>query len=394
MSLANREHDPAPVVQPSARQYVGRTVGLYLTVATTLSVVVAAAPAVWPRGDAPARPRMVADWLLGNWLWWDGGWYLSIARNGYGYIPHQQSSVAFFPSYPLAVRLLGALVPGGHAVAALAITAACGLAGLLLFQRWCERRMSAFAAHWAVVVLAVYPYAWFLYGAAYADALLLVATILAFLLIEADRPLAAGLVGIIATAARPTGIVVLVGLIVLTLDRRGLLGGRGRLHQHDLGIGLSAIGIVGWCIWLAVRFGNPFAFIETEGAKGWDRAPGVATWFKFNFFRMVAQDPPTRWVPLAIQGVLCLAFAAAIPAVWRRFGAGYGIYTATAVLVPAFSTDDFMGTGRYLLAAFPVLAVVGAKLAESPRGRWAFVGASSAGLVLATSLFATGHLMA
>ena len=42
-------------------------------------------------------------------------------------------------------------------------------------------------------------------------------------------------------------------------------------------------------------------------------------------------------------------------------GAGYGLYTIGAVLAPALSTDDFMGTGRYLLGAFPVFAVVGGR---------------------------------
>jgi hypothetical protein len=79
--------------------------------------------------------------------------------------------------------------------------------------------------------------------------------------------------------------------------------------------------------------------------------------------------------------------------VWRRFGAGYGIYVAAAVLVPAVSTDDFMGTGRYMLAAFPVFALVGSTLSTAPRARWVYATASSTALVLGTSLFATGHFL-
>jgi Gpi18-like mannosyltransferase len=337
---------------------------------------------------------MVADWLLGNWLWWDGGWYLHIAQHGYSYRPHQQSSVAFFPVYPVAVRLVGPFVPGGRAVAAVVITMLSGLALLVMFQRWCQRRMSPGAAWWSVVVLAVYPYAWFLYGAAYADALFLAMTMLAFLLLEDDHPLAAGLAGMVATAARPTGVVVLVGLIAVMLHRRGVLHRvRGRIRPRDLGVGVAAIGIVGWCTWLALRFGHPFAFIETEGAKGWDRAPGVATWLKFGFFKHVTQDSPWRVATFVVQALLCLAFAAAVPTVWRRFGAGYGIYVVAAVLVPAVSTDDFMGTGRYMLAAFPVFALIGSTLAAAPRARWVYATASSAALVGATSLFATGHFL-
>jgi hypothetical protein len=77
----------------------------------------------------------------------------------------------------------------------------------------------------------------------------------------------------------------------------------------------------------------------------------------------------------------------------RRFGRGYGIYTAVAVAVPALSTSDFMGSGRYVLAAFPAFGVMGAVLAEAGRARWAYFGLSSATLALGTSLFATGHLL-
>ena len=121
--------------------------------------------------------------------------------------------------------------------------------------------------------------------------------------------------------------------------------------------------------------------------------PGLAVWLKFDFFSSIVHDPVTRWVPFAIQALLCGAFAAAIPAVSRRFGRGYAIYAAAAVAVPAVSTGDFMGTGRYLLAAFPVFALLGPRLANVRRPRWAYFGISSVALGLGTSLFATGHLL-
>jgi hypothetical protein len=371
-----------------------RVTRLYLAVAACLTLIVTIAPWLWSRGDAPPRPQMAVDGLLGNWLWWDGGWYLDIAQHGYSFHPDQQSSVAFFPVYPMTVRVVGALLPGGIALAAILVTVLSGLAVLWLFQRWCQKRMPNGAASAAVLALALYPYAWFLYGAAYSDALFLAATLLAFLLLEDDRPVAAGLVGVVATAARPTGVVVLIGLIAVMLDRRGALPNfRGRVRPRDFGVGLAAIGIVAWCSWLALRFGHPFAFIETEGAKGWDRAPGLAVWLKFDFFSSILHEPATRWVPFALQAVLCGVFAAAIPAVHRRFGPGYAIYVAAAVLVPSVSTGDFMGTGRYVLAAFPVFALLGPILANARKPRWAYLGISSAALGLGTSLFATGHLL-
>ncbi|MEY2448811.1 MAG: hypothetical protein QOH79_2287 [Acidimicrobiaceae bacterium] len=359
-----------------------------------MTLLVSVAPWMWRQGDAPARPHVVADGVLGNWLWWDGGWYVQIAQHGYTFHAHQQSSVAFFPAYPMTVRALGALLPGGVALAAIVLTMLSGCAALLLFQRWCRKRMSRGATTAAVLALALYPYAWFLYGAAYSDALFLTATLAAFLMLENDRPIAAGLAGMLATAARPTGLVVIIGLTAVMLDRRGALTDiRRRLRPRDLGIALAALGLLSWCGWLWVRFGHPFAFIETEGAKGWDRSPGLSTWLKFDFFSRVASGSLWAWVPDAIQGGLCVAFAAAVPAISRRFGRGYAIYVLAAVAVPAVSTGDFMGSGRYLLTAFPVFALVGSLLADARRARWTYLGTSSAALALGTSLFATGHLL-
>jgi hypothetical protein len=152
-------------------------------------------------------------------------------------------------------------------------------------------------------------------------------------------------------------------------------------------------GLAVWCVWLAIRFGNAFAFIETEGARGWNQAPGPRTWFKLSFLDHIRHSPPSVWVPLVMQAVVCLAFIAAVPAVARRFGRGYGIYVLATAIVPAISTSDFMGVGRYLLPAFPVFALVGATL-ERRRHAARFVPALLAGTLIAgTALFASGYYL-
>jgi Gpi18-like mannosyltransferase len=362
-------------------------VRLYCAIAATLTLVVALAPQMWTQGNAPPRPHMVADWLLGNWLWWDGTWYVDIAQHGYSFHPHQQSSVAFFPAYPLVVRLLSVALPGGVDLAAILVTVASGIAVFVLFQRWCRSRLTPTATMWALIALAIYPYAWFLYGAAYSDALFLAAAIGAFVLIESDRPVAAGALGIVATAARPTGIAVLIGLIAIVLARR-------ERKARDFSVAIAGLGIGAWCVWLAFRFGHPFAFVEAEGAHGWDRTPGLATWFKLAFFDHLTHDSVDIWVPLVLQALMCIVFLAAIPTVARRFGMGYAVFVAAAVLIPTISTDDFMGTGRYLLAAFPVFAIAGERLDTMRAARWLYVTLSSTALVLGTTMFATGHILA
>jgi hypothetical protein len=75
----------------------------------------------------------------------------------------------------------------------------------------------------------------------------------------------------------------------------------------------------------------------------------------------------------------------------RRFGWGYGIYAVLIVGLPALSTKNFFGMGRYLLAAFPCFAVAGELLADKARLRAWALAASGVVMVAMTSLFARAY---
>ena len=55
------------------------------------------------------------DGFWGGWVRFDGGWYTKIAAEGYSYLPGAQSTVAFFPAYPLAIRAVDAVVSSATA---------------------------------------------------------------------------------------------------------------------------------------------------------------------------------------------------------------------------------------------------------------------------------------
>jgi hypothetical protein len=362
----------------------------FLAVAAVLAFVVWQSAGREPRGETSFRPPMPADEVLGGWMWFDASWYVSIADHGYFYAPGQQSSIAFFPAYPLVVHGVSSVIDSTP-LSAMLVTFGSGLAAVLLFWRWCRDRLDERSRRYAVGLLLLYPYAWFLYGAGYADALFLAAALGAFVLLERDRPVAAGLVGAIATAARPVGIAVVVGLVVLSIERRRRRG--GPFERRDLGVLLSLAGIGAWCAYLALRFQAPFAFADVQSARGWDQPAGPRTWFKVTFFDQVLHHP-SFGVRLVLQAAFAVGFLVLVPTVVRRLGWGYGAYTLLVIGIPLVGTSDFQGVGRYLLAAFPVFAVAGVDL--SRRARPIAVGAVAAsglGLVVLTSFFARGFYL-
>jgi len=390
----------APGAQaPDAGPLGWQAAGLFVGVAALLFVVMGAVSPHLPEVSGPhlAPPFTGPSWLAG-WAQWDSGWYHEIATKGYAYVAGRQSSVAFFPAYPLAVRAVRVIVDDAY-VAGIVVTLLSGVAVAVLLAAWLRPRLSPAAAWAALLAFLAFPYAFYLYGVVYADALFIAALLGAFLLLEADRPVLAGLAGAVATAARPVGVVLVVALAVRALERRdalrplrqGLVDWR-RVRAADAGVLLSLVGLGAWCAYLWARFDDPFAFASAQAA--WHQGAGPETWLKVQFFRDIADlSSPRAWVLFMAHPVLTVAAACFIPRVFRRFGAGYGVYTALLVGLSALSTKNFFGMARYLLAAFPVFAVLGEVLAERPALRRALLPASGVGLLALTAIFGTGYYL-
>lgn len=347
--------------------------------------------------------------LQGNrWVdafgWWDGWWYVGIAKHGYRFFrPDRQSPVAFFPAYPMTMRYLGRLV-GGPLTAGFVLTVSCGLGAAVLFHRWCLEKMGSARARLALLLLLLYPFAFYLMGAVYADAFFLVATLAAFLALEHDRPVLAGLAGIVATASRPVGAALVLGMWVLYLERTGALARvredgwrrlRSCVRPADAGLLLAPLGLVGFCGFLWLRFGRPFAFLDVAGARGWDQPPGLHTWLKVHWFKAMVHGPWTNghFGHLTINAVATVVTAALIPSVFRRLGRGYGIYVTIAVVATALSTKDFVGMGRYSLAAFPCFAAAADILYRRPLLAKVVLAASGLSLLVLTELHARGTIL-
>jgi hypothetical protein len=368
-------------------------------------------------------PSYTGSWLLGGWFRFDAGWYDVIAVRGYSYGgPDQQSPVAFFPAYPLLLRGLHGLTGLPVELLGTLVTIVCGAGAAVLFHRWCVDRIGPRAARTAVVLLLVYPYAWYLYGAVYADALFLVAVLAAFVLLERGHPIWAGLAGAVATATRPVGVALIIGLVAVVLMRREVLRrGHGRLplrldlrrlRPADAGVLLSAGGLLAWMTYLGRTFDEPFAFQLVQRAPGWDQGSGPHTWFKVTFLQRLGRLPEyvQGWldgsgginsfkdtlytVGITLQALLMLGFIVLLWVVWRRIGWGYAVYAAAVIAVPLLGSKDFQGVGRYLLAAFPCIAAAGLLLVDRPIPRWIWLPISSILLAAWAFAYARGYYVA
>ena len=358
----------------------------------------------------PLQHRGHANMRTNGWLdafgWWDGWWYVGIARRGYFAFGHRvQTPVAFFPAYPLLMGLLGRFL-GGPLVAGFALSLTFGLGAAIAFHRWCVLKLGPAPARLAVILLLLYPFAFYLMGAVYADALFLCAAVSAFLAVEYDHPVLGGLAAAVATATRPVGVALVIGLWVLALERRGVVGRRrgrpdrpllsaGGFRAPDAGLLLAPVGLVAFCTFLWVRFRHPFAFLEATSAPGWDQPQGFHTWFKVHWVKAMWNGPWTsgHFGHLLANAAATVGVGAFVPLVFRRFGWGYGVFVSIAVVVTAITTKDFVGMGRYTLAAFPCFAAAAEVLARRPRLAGVVLGCFTAALGVLTQLHARGTIL-
>jgi hypothetical protein len=336
---------------------------------------------------------------------WDSDWYEYIADNGYFYDETRQSAVAFFPTYPLAIRVVTVAV-ADTTVAGILVTLAAMVGSAIVLYQWAIDRVGVVAARFSLLALAVYPYAFFLYGHVYSDALFLLVAAGAFLAYERGHPFVAGLLGVAATAGRPVGIAVAVGLVVLVLERRGVLGDAvrpwtwpstawwRRLAATDGWVLLAPLGLLGYLAYQWWRFDEPLAFVQTQQNEGWSHEADLDTLLKTTVWRVLPDiGPEYTYATLILQTALSIAAVLLLVPVWRRFGPAYGLYTSVVVLIAVVPSPNFIGMGRYLVAAFPLFVLAGA---WAERWRWLAVAGvivSYPMLVYMAELHSRGYLV-
>lgn len=405
------------LIDRSALGTAVRTLAVPVLAYLAIATVLIAAPAVGcsaaggpsftdPADGSAARRLMCA-------VQFDGHEYLAIADRGYWYVMDEQSNVAWFPLYPMTVRALRGAV-GDLTLAGVAVTFASGALAAVLAWRWlCTKLDGTRARALAFATFLLFPYGWYLYGIVYADAMLVALVIGAFLLVERRLLVVGGLVGALATACRPTGFALVLPLLVLGLVREGVLvrdpfarGWRARvampirdrsvpLRWRHLGPALSLAGIAGFAAFQWWRFGTPLAFLDSQAAFHPDVPPLTKPVFVARVLHPVDGVVTTT---LVIQALLALGALALVPAICRRFGVAYGLFVGLLAAIPTVTSPDWMGTGRYLMPALPVAAIIGERMAARwPARVWpvaAWPVALALALIALATLFAKGYYLA
>ena len=288
---------------------------------------------------------------------WDGRWYEKIVLHGYPHsVPHGdfyegtgrqvQSAVAFFPLYPMIVRVFDAVLPGGAALAGVVVSLLLGAVATVIVWLLAQHVAGREVADRAAVLFVFSPGA-FVLSLLYAEALMIVLCGACLLALMHRRWALAGVLGALATATRPNASAV----VVACAWAAGVALWRHRDWRALLAPAIAPVGMVGFFAFLWWHTDEPLIWFRVE-ADGWGE--------RFDFgqrnasialaFARAPLSHPNRLV----LGLSLILTVVAVVLVFRaRLGGVLNAYTGTALFLVLGSHIN--ARPRFLFVAFPIV---------------------------------------
>ncbi len=332
---------PAAVASPSSTVAVQRGLAVYVATRVALLLTAVAIASV---------DHLRLNIVLPSW---DAKHYLYVARYGY-----PRTSVlslakpdAFFPLFPVSVRILHTLTGLPWLVLGVAVCMLGGAALVVLGAKLAESVWGPRRAGQAAVVLAAFPGS-FVAGMPYADPIGLAFGAGALLLLERRRYLLAGLAAMAATLTFSLALSALLAVaawaLVARREPRALLTGA-----------FAAAGAGVYLLYLWIHVGTPFIWSRLEAVK-WH------SHFGLSIHRGTLWALQSNWHAGSVVAT-CLVFAVVSLAVLLRSGAPstWMVFSSVIFLVSLFDTGTWL-TPRLLYAMFPAVLAMGSRLPE----RW------------------------
>ena len=367
-----------------------------LTRVAVAVAVIAAAYIAYRYGDQAGG--LLRRLLVTPWTRKDAGWFVHIARDGYGGAPGRP---AFFPLYPLLVRITSILTLGNFWVAGLAVSLACYAGAMVLLFRLAAAEASSRAAARTVVLISVFPTA-FVFSAVYSESLFLLLTVATFFFARRRRWVVACIAGFLATLTRSSGVVLIVPLLLMFADQQGWVARRPSLSRRDdlrvAWLLLVPAGLAAYMVYLWATLGDAMRFVEVQRTY-WHR---TTTWPWVDVWRgarsaargigVISGDlslSPWGLLPGERLGLLltrtllpfgALLFAAfCVVLVFRRLPVPYGVYCVLALLVPLVEPSRLVplySYHRFVLVVFPLFMGLGIALEKRTKLFWVLASLS------------------
>ena len=329
--------------------FVGVRLGLLLLGLLAVGLFPPLDPVSVPGWPARALPDPGWHNLFTAWERFDALWFLRIAAEGYR---SADGSAAFFPLYPLLIRMVSFLLGGHPFAAALLVSNAAFLGALFVVYSLTRSELSEDAARTTVLLLCLFPTSFFFF-APYSESLFLLLAATALWGARRGRWLTAALAGGGACLTRSVGIVVAVAIAVEAIQQ--WREGERALVPGIAAAGGAMLGSAGYLAFWAAKTGDWLAPLNQQA--NWERtfswpwatlAEGTSV-----AFRYVGNTNGAYWL---IDWLLVMPLLVTSAYAILRYRWSYRIYLLGGLLIPLtfiFEGRPLMSMPRFLLPLFP-----------------------------------------
>ncbi len=350
-----------------------------------------------------------------RWINYDAAWYLNIIRNGYKIVHnlHGQETIAFFPVYPVTVRVLSDVLHIPFIwmgtilnLVLLVVTAYFVYKLTVLMADQANRKRGDVVAKFAVLLFILNP-ASFYFASLYADVILVLCITAAVYFGLKKSFYVAALFAGIAAGSKSIGIVLLPALVIMYAQANWADIKNWRVIVKKHLPKLMAIGLVGssgmlvYMVYLWHRFGNPIEFVSIE--KYWGRSPSLmaamhSIWNQYVGMlhmhnRLINQNLYVLYLGFIPIALAILTIYILIKHRWQ-----YVWLVALIVLMVAMplSTGQLASLNRYVLGLTPAIAYIAIYMYANKNLKpvsLALVWLSAVLLFIFSSSFLAGYFM-
>jgi len=319
-----------------------------------------------------------SPWLW-NWANFDGEHYLAIAKDGY-----HLAEQAFFPLYPLLIKLLG-----GGVWAGLIISNTSFFLALLGLFKLLKIDFSEKISKSAIILLLLFPTS-FYFGAVYTESLFLCLVVWSFYFFRKEKYLFAGILGAFASATRIIGVILLaVYLIELFLKKKF------RVIHYSLFIIL--VGLLAYMFYLYKVYGDPLMFLHALPTFGEQRSstpillPQVIFRYVFKILPNLNYSYFAGTFSTVMEFVVGIMFLVVSIFSFFKLRLSYSLFLVLGYIIPTLS-GSFSSLPRYVLVLFPAFILFAVWISKTS-GLIRFIGYTVLliCLIVSLSLFSRGY---
>ncbi|AKM82188.1 TPA: hypothetical protein DD449_03720 [Candidatus Berkelbacteria bacterium] len=293
---------------------------------------------------------------ISMWLVYDYGWFKDIVAKSYDFSRH---SMAFFPLWPATIWLFSKIFyfVNTHIIA-FVLANLITLADCWIFYKLVQLDYDKDTAYRSVKYFLFFPMSLFL-ASAYSEPLFLLGVLSSFYFIRKQQYLLSGFGGIIASASRLVGSIMLLPLVIEVIKQKITKEN----WWKTLGILIAPLGLLGYMYFLKTNYGDCLGFLHAYQNSDWNRGYG------YNAFNLFWNDikiifsfhgfgPSKDYVDAMMTTGSVLVMLTVLLSNIKKIRLSYFVYAILIMLVPLFS-NSLDSLNRYVLPIFPFFMVLG-----------------------------------